>query len=110
MYQRSENMKGNLLYIIFVNSKGNKIVVDYKTTEKDIEPEVGYVTEFEDWKTDNEDWLNDCIFFDGYKAFPTSGMYVVDGNVIECSEPECGWYVEYNVIAISKIVDLPYNI
>jgi len=104
-------MNGNLLLVILVNQRNQKIIIDYKTTKENCSPEIG--TNFEDWDAVKTSitGLQDEYGNLGFKeAFKETGIYKIDGWDIEGSEPENGWYSEYEVIEIVKLADLSYDI
>jgi hypothetical protein len=103
-------MKGNLMYFILINSQRNAIVVDYKTDDGKGCPDVGYITEFDDWKPTKEEHMEDNdIWLDEKKAFPEPGLYAVDGRDEEYNTPD-GHYYDYIVLNITKLSDLPYKV
>jgi hypothetical protein len=72
---------------------------------------VGYIlddiTDFKvvDW---NEEICTDCGSLDEDKVFKSSGIYQIDCEYYEGSEPENGWYSEQRVLNFRKIGELPY--
>lgn len=97
-----------LNYIILVNKKKDLITIDYETDKKDCSPDVGYIEECDDWKTNEEEYTeDDDIWFDKDKAFKETGIYKVEGYDNTTQTPD-GDYYDYNVTKITKISDLPY--
>lgn len=104
-------MKGNLLLIILVNQRNQKIIIDYKTTKENCSPEIG--TDFEEWdniKTSITELQNEYGSLDFNVSFIEEGIYKVDGFDTEGSEPENGWYSEYEIIEVAKISELVYDV
>lgn len=102
-------MQGSIACIILVNHKNVAIVIDVKTRDPKCKPDVGYITEFDDWKPTKEEHMqDDDIWFDGKKAFPEPGIYFVDGVDTSCDTPD-GLYESYEVLDIVKLSDLPYK-
>lgn len=97
-----------LNYIVLINKKKDLIVVDYETDVKDCHPDVGYIEECDEWRTDKEEYIEDnYIWFDKDKAFKESGIYKVEGYNSTTNTPD-GNYYDYNVTNITKISDLKY--
>lgn len=100
----------NMNYIIAVN-KNNKfpIILDYETNDKDCCPEVGYITEFEDWETQVKEYMNNDMecYFDGEKVLSESGIYKIEGYWEENDTPD-GLFETYWVTKVTKIEELPY--
>lgn len=103
-------MKGTLMYFILINSKRNAILVDYKSNDNKCCPDVGYITEFDDWKpTKKEHMVDGDIWFDENKAFPEPGLYAVDGRDESYDTPD-DYFYDYVVLDITKISNLQYKI
>ena len=97
-----------LNYIILVNKKKDLIVVDYETNIKNCCPEIGYIEECEEWRTNKEEYMEDNdIWFDKDKVFKEPGLYKVQGYDSITQTPD-GDYYDYNVTNITKISDLNY--
>lgn len=96
-------------YIIAVN-KDNKfpIILDYETKNKNYCPEVGYITEFEDWETQVEEYMDMYNEgFDGERIFSKSGIYRIEGYW-ESHDTQDGLFETYWVTKVTKIGELPY--
>lgn len=97
-----------LNYIILVNKRKDLIVLDYETNDKNCEPEIGYITECEEWRTDKEEYMEDNdIWFDKNKVFKETGVYRVEGYDSTTQTPD-GDYYDYNIEKITKLCDLEY--
>lgn len=106
-------MKGDILYTVLVNNDMKKIVVECKTINSKLSPEVGYVLDdFSAFKV--VDWdkaiTSEYGSLDEEKAFKTPGIYEIDCLHYEGSEPENGWYSESRVLGFRKICELPYKV
>ncbi|NFF21821.1 hypothetical protein FDF76_13040 [Clostridium botulinum] len=96
-----------LNYIIAVNKdKKYPVILDYETNDKDCEPDVGYITEFDDWETDKEEYMDENCFFNE-KVLSESGIYKIEGYDSYVNTPD-GWYDGYKVTKITKLSKLPY--
>lgn len=97
-------------YIIAVN-KNNKypIILDYETNDKDCCPEVGYITEYEDWLTKKEEYIEKGFddWFDGEKILSESGIYRIEGYW-ELHDTQDGLFETYWVTKVTKLGELPY--
>lgn len=97
-----------LNYIIFVNNRKDLIVLDSETSNKKCKPELGYITECDDWRTDKEEYMEDeDIWFDKDKAFQEVGIYKVEGYNSNTQTPD-GDYYDYYVTKITKILNFKY--
>lgn len=97
-------------YIITVNKKNKfPIILDYETNNKELTPDVGYITEFDDWETRKEEYMDknmEC-YFDGEKVLSESGIYKIEGHWESNNTPD-GLYGTYWVTKVVKVSELPY--
>lgn len=96
-----------LNYIIVINKDMKAIVIDYETDKKNCNPDIGYETDFEDWETKKEEYMNEFILFDSKKSFKEPGIYKVFGYDYSINTPD-GEYYSYYVENIVKLSDLKY--